>query len=312
MPSIKVLLMISLFTFCVVNHVNAQEMEVLPSVAAPAITVVGSGDRVRITAPNSVVQMHLQVYDNAGQLVFDVSSKGNVLDWMLQDSGGERLISGSYLSLVTVKSLSGKLSQRIGSVSVHEKQLELQPVDAAQLTAGQQQAVGPIEENGALTILQAGETEAATVVAHDGTQGELSRSRGALSFRLGDFYSGKDTEQMRLTEEGNLGIGTDNPQAKLEVAGAIRTSKGIEFDNGTDGTSVTKLTTTATGGLQQTLADGTVVPDATGTGTQNKLAKWTDNVGARWVIQSSPRRAATLASGHPVRKQPYTLWATSF
>jgi hypothetical protein len=247
--------------------------------SAPAITVAGSADRVRFTSPNSVVQVHLQVYDNAGQLVFDVSSKGNVLDWTLQDSGGQRLNPGSYLSVVTVKSLSGKLSQRIGSVSVGEKQLELQRVEGGQMTLAQQQAIGPIEENGALTILQAGETEAATVVAHDGTQGEITRSRGALSFRLGDFFSGKDEEQMRLTEAGNLGIGTDSPQAKLDVAGAIRTSKGIEFASGTDGTNITKLTTTATGSLQQILPDGTVVPNATGTGTQNKIAKWTDNAG---------------------------------
>jgi hypothetical protein len=283
MPRIKVLIMISLFTFCAVYGVKAQEVKLLQSPvqsgAAPAITVAGSADRVRFTSSNSVVQMHLQVYDNGGQLVFDVSSKGNVLDWTLQDSGGARLIPGAYLSVVTVKSLSGKLSQRIGSVSVQEKQLALQPVDAAQLTAGQQQAVGPIEENGALTILKAGETEATTVVAHDGTQGEIVRGRGSLSFRLGDFFSGKDTEQMRLTEEGNLGIGTDTPQAKLDVAGMIRTSKGIEFANGTDGTNTTKLTTTATGSLQQTLADGTIVPNATGSGTQNKLAKWTDNSG---------------------------------
>ena len=276
MPRIRVLIMISLFTFCAVNHVNAQEMKPVPIGAAPAITVAASPDRLRFTSLNTVVQMHLQVYDNAGQSVFDVSSKGNVLDWTLQDSGGERLIPGSYLAVVTVKSLSGKLSQRIGSVALQDKQLELQPVNAAQLTAGQQQAVGPIEENGALTILKAGEPEASTVLAHDGNQGQITRSRGALSFRLGDFFSGNDTEQMLLTEKGNLGLGTDNPQAKLDVAGVIRTSKGLEFDNGTN---VTKLTTTATGGLQQTLADGTVVPNATGTGTQNRIAKWTDNAG---------------------------------
>ncbi len=37
------------------------------------------------------------------------------------------------------------------------------------------------------------------------------------------FFSGKDVEQMRLTEEGNLGVGTDKPKAKLDVAGVIRT-----------------------------------------------------------------------------------------
>src|SRR2546423_799745 len=90
-------------------------------------TTIGSvtGDRVRFTAPGTVVQMHLQVYDNGGQVIFDVSSKGNVLDWTLQDSGGEHLIPGSYLCVVTVKNLSGKLSQRIGSALVQQKQVEL-------------------------------------------------------------------------------------------------------------------------------------------------------------------------------------------
>ena len=80
----------------------------------PVITGIASAERVRFTAPNTVVQMHLQVYDNGGQLVFNLSSRGNVLDWTLQDSGGARLNPGSYISVVTVKSLSGKLSQRIG------------------------------------------------------------------------------------------------------------------------------------------------------------------------------------------------------
>src|SRR2546422_6028720 len=154
MPGIRVLIVISLITFCAVNGVNAQEVKPTQSATAPVITVASSADRVRFTSSNSVVQMHLQVYDNAGQLVFDVSSKGNVLDWTLQDSGGARLIPGSYLSLVTVKSLSGKLSQRIGTVSVQDKQLALQRTDAAQMTLAQQQAVGPIEEEGALTILK--------------------------------------------------------------------------------------------------------------------------------------------------------------
>src|SRR5712691_6537543 len=192
MYTMRQLLISFLLVFITLGFAQAQDKSSPGrSGSAPAITIASSGDRVRFTAPNAVVQMHLQVYDNAGQLVFDVTSKGNVLDWTLQDSGGARLNPGAYLSVITVKSLSGKLSQRIGSVSVQDKQIELQRVEAMQMTAGQQQAVGPIEENDALTILKAGEPEATTVVAHDGTQGEINRSRGALSFRLGDFFSGK-------------------------------------------------------------------------------------------------------------------------
>src|SRR3989442_1028663 len=161
------------------------------------VPAAATADRVRFTSPNSVVQMHLQVYDNAGQLVFDVSSKGNVLDWTLQDGGGGRLNPGSYLSVVTVKSLSGKLSQRIGSVSVQEKQTELLQADAAQITSAQQQAIGPVEENAALTILKAGETEATTVVAHGG--------------------AGTLTDSVIRETGGKVGVGVNNPTYRLVV-----------------------------------------------------------------------------------------------
>src|SRR2546423_11820535 len=165
------------------------------------VTVSAIAERVRFTAPSNVVRMQLQVISESGQILFDVSSKGNVLDWSLQDSGGQRL-QGSYLTVVTVKSLSGTVSERTGTVSVEEKQVELQRVDVTQFTAAQQQDVGPVEENADLIILKAGEAEATTVIAHDGTDGEIVRSRGALTFRVGDFFSGTDREQMRLTEEG--------------------------------------------------------------------------------------------------------------
>src|SRR5687767_9382127 len=82
------------------------------------VTVSQSTERVRFTAPATVVRMHLQVYSREGQIMFDVSSKGNVLDWTLQNSAGEPLGNGSYLSLVTIKNLSGRLSQKTGAITV--------------------------------------------------------------------------------------------------------------------------------------------------------------------------------------------------
>src|SRR6266542_2732564 len=236
------------------------------------VTASATAERVRFTAPSNIVRTQLQVISDSGQILFDVSTKGNVLDWSLQDSSGQRL-QGSYLIVVTVKSLSGRLSERIGSVSIGEKQVELQRVDATQLTAPQQQAVGPIEENAVLTILKAGEAQATTVLANNGQEGQVIRDRGALSFRLGDFFSGNDQEQMRLTEEGNLGIGKAKPQFKLDVAGEIRAREGFVFNDGST------LSVNDKGILTRTSPDGTVTPNTTGTGTQGRLAKWTDNSG---------------------------------
>src|SRR2546423_7837047 len=116
------------------------------------VTVSAIAERVRFTAPSNVVRMQLQVISESGQILFDVSSKGNVFDWSLQDSGGQRL-QGSYLTVVTVKSLSGRMSQRIGTVSVAEKQVELKAGNTTGLEGAQQQAIGPVESNSPLTVL---------------------------------------------------------------------------------------------------------------------------------------------------------------
>ena len=46
-----------------------------------------------------------------------------------------------------------------------------------------------------------------------------------MTFRVGNFFSGIDTEQMRLTEAGDLGIGISTPRSKLDVAGTIRAQR---------------------------------------------------------------------------------------
>src|SRR5213080_3523044 len=102
------------------------------------VTASATTERVRFTAPSNVVRMQLQVISESGQVLFEVSSKGNVLDWSLQDSSGQRL-QGAYLTVVTVKSLSGRLSERIGSVLVQEQHVELQAREMTGLTAAQQQ-----------------------------------------------------------------------------------------------------------------------------------------------------------------------------
>jgi hypothetical protein len=196
------------------------------------ITAFASTERVRFTAPASVAQMRLEVYDAAGQKLFDYELRGgNVLDWLLQDGQAVRLPSASYVCVVTVKHRSGRLTQRLGSVIVEQD--SARAVTVAPLTAQQSAAIGPVEEQSALNVVNEDETQTATVIAHNGEEGQLVRGRGALSFRLGDLFSGKDREQMRLTHDGKLGLGVAEPRAKLDVTGTIRTSEGIVFPDGT-------------------------------------------------------------------------------
>src|SRR6266705_704902 len=253
------------------------------------ITATASTDRVRIAATASIVHMHVEVYANGGEKVFDGEIRGaNVFDWHLQDGQAQHLLPGDYVCVVTVKNIAGKIMQKIGAVRVGEKDVSVAPAELTQLSPQQSQAIGPMEENSSWTVLSKNENQTTTVIAHDGADGQITRGRGALSFRLGDFFSGNDKEQMRLTEEGSLGIGTSKPEAKLDVAGAVRARQGFVFNDGST------LNVNEKGALILTASDGTVAPNAAGTGTQNHLAKWLETGGAGTLGDSS---VTELANG---------------
>ena len=240
---------------------------------SPIISAVASGDRVRITAPASIVQMRVEVYDRNGAKVWDSEIHGNVFDWQLQDGQAQRLAAADYFCVITVKNLAGRLNQRTGSIQIGEKDVHVGTADVRKLSAPQSQAIGPVEEDASWTIVNAAPNQTTTVIGHDGKDGQITRGRGAFSFQLGDFYSGNSQEQMRLTEEGSLGIGTSKPKFKLDVAGAIRARGGFVFNDGST------LNVNELGVLTRTSADGNITPNAAGAGTQGRLAKWTDNVG---------------------------------
>src|SRR5215467_14766229 len=83
------------------------------------ITACATGGRVRFTAPGTVVQMRLEIYRENGEKMFDNEIRGgNVVDWLLQDGQAERLSDGFYLGVVTVKTLSGRMSQKLGKVTI--------------------------------------------------------------------------------------------------------------------------------------------------------------------------------------------------
>ncbi len=250
--------------------------------AAVVVTAAAADGHVRFTAPGNIASMQLEVYDEAGNQLFGSNARdGNVLDWSSREWKQQPLNEGSYLCVVTVRSLSGKVIRKLAAAAISNQQVTLKPIEIAQLTLAQAQAVNASGDQATqdatpLTILASHQAIATTVIAHDGVDGQVSRTRGALEFRFGDFFSGSDKEQMRLTEDGNLGLGTNKPQARLDVAGdfhasgRLRPEQGIQFADGT-------VQTSASSGRQD--KDGNLLPNVAGTGTQNKIAKWTDNAG---------------------------------
>ena len=247
--------------------------EPVASTAAPLVTATVTAGRVRFVSPGSVVQLRLEVYNEAGQKRFDTELRGgNVLDWHLLDGSAQQLQTGSYACVLTSKSLSGRLSQRVALVTVADKEVAIETVGMAQLSIAQQQAIGPVEGSASFAVLHDEEANPITTMTHDGADGQITRTQGALSFRVGDLFSGKDKEQMRLTEKGWLGIGTNNPQATLDVAGTISAERVLITRPAKPGSPQRDTSP----GMD---VEGAPQPLTSGSGTQNRIAKWTDNIG---------------------------------
>ncbi len=208
-----------LFLFSFSTSLTAgQQADAVGPRPSPVITATTAGENLRFIAPASVCQIRVQILSPTGEALFDSAWRdGNVLDWPIE-APGQPLTSGSYRCVVTVKDLDGQVAEKEATLIAQGGQVSIERRPGAE----------------ALTIVGADENgPKITLLAHDGEKGAVVSTAGDLSFRFGNFLAGKDSERMRLTAEGNLGIGTDKPQAPLDVVGLIRTSKGILFPDGT-------------------------------------------------------------------------------
>ena len=253
----------SLLTVLVVSvNVWAQTVSPPESVAGngPAVTISVTEGGVRFVGLGSFRQMRLEVFSGDGQTIYNSEfHNGSVRDWSLQDKAGQRVADGTYLCVITIRDLSGKLVTKQGSVILQNGQASLQMEGAA---------AGNVEPEKALMPVADSANAAVALIGHDGRDAQVVSTRGGFSFRAGDIFGGKDQELMRLTPLNNSGDGA--ARARLDIAGTIRAAQGIEFADGTVQTS----------GLSgRTDAQGNIVPNVAGTGTQDRLAKWTDNAG---------------------------------
>lgn len=244
---------------------------------AERTTVVASAaaERVRFAAPNRVARLRLEVLSPSGDVLFEANSRGSVLDWTLADSYGNRLADGRYLCVVTLKDVAGHMTQRLALVEVANGVAAVRDATAADLTPRQAEAVGPVEQGGAAEAggnseVGAGEAPAAALLAHDGREGQLVTTAGDLSFRGGDFFTGRDRELMRLSQDGSL-----------EVTGALVARGGIRFADGTTLESAGAPGRGAAGGKNAKAGAAAGGGDGvTPAATTGRLAKFADSAGS--------------------------------
>ena len=285
----KILSAVSLFVLLGSGTILSQSITKNNESSAPAVTAsVSATDSVRFAAPGQILQIRLEIFAANGQVVSDTGMRqGSIVDWKVSDAA-QTLTDGQYLTVVTVRDFQGKFRQRVGALSLQSGQATLSRSE--ELTGAQSQALGArrvaqkvetADNDDAVTILRDGKERSVVVTAHDGQDGQVATTNGPLTFRTGDFFSNRAKEQMRIMPNGNVGIGTDNPQATLDVAGTIR-ARGIQFEDGTVLKSAAGFgggTTVATSVTTAGSSNGTVLSPAAGTGTVNVLTKWIDGAG---------------------------------
>lgn len=255
------------------NTVAVPQEQAVSQAPSGVVTAASSASGVRFVSPGEARRIRLEVYSSAGARLFDSDFRaGGILDW-----DGAGLADGSYLCVVTVEDLRGTPSRKLSAVMIQSGHASIQKDGEEKLKAEYAQALaaaGQTQTDASAAAPQK-KTQAVTVTAHDGQDGQVTSTTGSLTFRTGDVFSGMDKEQMRITPTGQVGIGTDKPEAALDVAGTIRARGGIQFDDGTvlnSAVQASRANAASVDGTQPNINAGS-------TGTTNRLAKWFDGAG---------------------------------
>ena len=202
------------------------------------VLIIIEREQVRFTAQNTVAQLQLQVFDQAGELVHDSGAvSGQELTWVLQQAGEKPVKSGLYAYALSVHKVGSETPQvRRGHFIVDRAKDRDAQTDRLWITTQNDSGVGTeltVARNESVTIAGANPTSEEQAVgqtngaARDG-EGELGNARTQVApalqgqgtaGRIAKFVSATSVGDSVMTElNGNVGVGTTNPTSKIEVA----------------------------------------------------------------------------------------------
>ncbi|MGH9766079.1 MAG: hypothetical protein ACREAB_01490 [Blastocatellia bacterium] len=256
---------------CLLLHATAVAQE--PQLAMPSretvsrdVTIIIQQQQLRFTAPTSALEVRLEVFNQAGEMVYDSGLVGGPeLFWALRNASGEAVPSGLYAYTLTVKEANAETTALRRGHLIVERGRDRDP-QTDRLWVTNQGAIGAEAalSGGELTVSSGPETSVA------GAQiGRRETSKGTpkvnldgfgTTGRIAKFGGGDFLINSVITEDlnGRIGIGTETPGSALTVAGQIETtSGGIKFPNGT------VQTTSAAGSLFQVSHNTTLLGNGT-------------------------------------------------
>lgn len=235
-----------------------------------SITIAATGGGGDVTGPSSAADNAIARFDgttgkiiqNSGLTIDDSSNLmlgGNVHG---NSTGAAYTIGANPNASIT----SGGFIQLYGSTSSNMVTLGTNGSEHARIDSSGNLLVGltsqlfpstnrrTFEVNGTSQVLYGlavGGTSAGYLL-HDGTDMTLSQTRaGALAFHT------NNSERARITSSGNFGIGTNNPQQKMDVLGSVRSTSpnaGTVLDHTASDGGTTRIGAYAAAGATLALA----------------------------------------------------------
>src|SRR5438874_3546677 len=134
--------------------------------AGPAVTISVTERGVRFAALGSFGKMRLEVFNADGTSLYNSDfAASSVRDWALDDKEGQRLADGTYLCVITMRELSGRLITKQGSVVLQGGQPSLKLQDG--------ESVEVVEQDKSLARVTDPPDTALTLVGHDGENGQV-------------------------------------------------------------------------------------------------------------------------------------------
>ncbi|MGB8509001.1 MAG: tail fiber domain-containing protein [Pyrinomonadaceae bacterium] len=236
--------------------------------AAPTVANVSvSPSEVRFAVEGQSQSMRVEVYSASGELVFDSGFQaGGELRWNLLSRSGGTVADGSYRCKISVKDAAGQVQRQDAAVQIENGQAPQQDI------IPQPSTVTVVDEGITFTAPAGGGTYYRDIHTSDNAGGlrfysspslalaptgaalqfwgnnspfpgqafvdSGAQDNAAVIFRTAPSGSAV-AERMRVSSNGNVGIGTSAPAERLEVAGNVKLSGANSKLIFADGTSMT-------------------------------------------------------------------------
>ena len=219
---------------------NQQEAQTTNAIAQDVLIIIQQ-EQVRFTARKVVEEMRLQIFDQAGQLVYDSGAvTGTELTWVLRQTDGKTVKSGLYAYTLTVKEAGATDSRvRRGHFIVDRAMERDGKTDRLWITSQNESGVGTeltVARNEDVTIagaaapserqsVKAGEQER-TGESESKIESEKTASNTALALASGTVN--RIAKFITSTDLGNSSITDQN--GAVSIAGNLKAIQGASND----------------------------------------------------------------------------------